>query len=1035
MAFKLSKTISDTAWGDIDKTALGNAVAAAYASGDMTKAQVRLVYLYVPDEAFGADADGKPTFAYTKAKLPVAEVGNGTITFNRNAIHAAAGAHGVQGADLPGAAMTAAKRRLRGLYRKLKETPPDAIKESTATIGRGQPLTEAVKGSIEYLLDRIRDAFEAAFQVPSPYAPGETYCYYSIVDTFTDTLIVRAWGKQNEEDGLEPDEFFRLGYASDGQGGYTFDPYEQWEVVELTYQPQTKTQTSPQPSPVGEGVMAEAKRKRYGKRFVETTDAAEIELIESATAAENADGPWRIRAIGNTAGVVNANGRRYSADVLRKAVAELKTHLHESAGQGMLRIRPTGESDHPSDKGNRRALLSETIINWDSVDFDGQHILLEGNLLGTAKGRDFRAQVKGGLKPGMSQRGYGESVMLTENGRTIEEVTELTITGFDPTLPGEQSDADSGVTFVESQGDEDMSKEELIKFLKEHPELFPGVTKEQVESMNADALKKFEESVRQAMGIDANADLMAELAEAAKAKKEMAEAKQQKIVADAIAEQTKGLKYGEALNKSFIESIQAAKPRTADEVKALVESKRSEYDKIAAALKLAGMGMNNGVQVLGPVLERETGTPEFARAAHEITESLLRVGDPTVRRHVYTDPAKLSVNEIYAQQYLARFDKVFGHQLLAESKRFEEAEATTDLNLPYSVMRAIAAEAMPELVATGVFDVGVTDVSPFRLYFEQFTGETGYTASVTDESVNMSNADSEGWVALAHKRITPATVVVTSSPAGTTYTEGTDYVIDYVNGRIMGIGTLDGTSATLLVDYTYTAIRKGENVAIQRGKVQLAYKTLDASADRLSAQITREAIVFSRSQLGWDAVTRTLVSLVGQVRRKIDQGLFYLALSAALRQSNNSGGSWTSSGTDYDVAVRALGAARSKVAYRFYTPTAIILSENIGDLIANWEGFTQAGSRPDATLNANGYIGRLKGLPVFTTTQFSDAYGLVVNREVVAHRVFQPMRLDGPHDAYDASTLALLPTQEWYVEEFNASDTPVPEKAAYITIA
>ena len=48
---------------------------------------------------------------------------------------------------------------------------------------------------------------------------------------------------------------------------------------------------------------------------------------------------------------------------------------------------------------------------------------------------------------------------------------------------------------------------------------------------------------------------------------------------------------------------------------------------------------------------------------------------------------------------------------------------------------------------------------------------------------------------------------------------------------------------------------------------------------------------------------------------------------------------------------------------------------------------------------------------------------------------FQPMRQDGPHDAYDASTLALLPTQEWYVEEFNASDTPVPEKAAYITIA
>lgn len=1028
MAFTLVKKISDTAWGDVDKTALGNAVAEAYAAGNMTKSQVRLVYLYAPDEAFGEDAAGKPTFAYTRAKMPIAEVGDNTITINRNAVHAAAGAHGVQGADLPVAAMTAVKRRLRGLYRKMKETPPDAIKESATPIDRGQPLTEAVKGSVEYMLDRIRDAFNAAFKMPSLYYPGEAYCPYSIVDTFSDSIIVRAWGKQNDEDGLEPDEFFKLGYASDGQGGYTFDPYDQWTVVELTYQPQTQPDNS----------LSEGRAKRRGsKRFVETTDEARIEFVEAATAADNPDGPWRIKAIGNTADVVNANGRRYPAALLKSAVSNLKDHLHESAGQAMLRVRPTGESDHPGDKGNRRALLSETIIAWDSVDFDGQHILLEGNLFGTARGKDFRAQVKGGLKPGTSQRGYGESVLLTENGQTIEEVTELTITGFDLTLPGDQSDADSGVTFVESQtGDEDMSKEELIKFLNEHPELFKGVTKEQVESMNADALKKFEEGVRAALGLDANADLMAELAEAAKARKELTEAKQAKAVADAITEATKGLKYGDALNKSFVESIQAAKPKTADEVKALVESKRTEYDKIASALKLAGMGFNgNGVAVIGPVLESETGTPEFARAAHEITESLLRVGDPRIKRHVYTDPAKLSINEIYALNYLARFDKVFGAQLLAESKRFEEAETTLDLNLPYSVMRAIAAEAMPELVSSGIFDVGVTDVSPFRLYFEKFSGESGYTAAITDEAVDMGDADSEGWVALAHKRLTPATVVVTTSPAGTTYDEGEDYVIDYANGRIMRVGTDIGASDTVLVDYSYTAIRKGENVPIERGEVQLTYKTMDASADRLAAQITREAIIFSRSQLGWDAVTRTLVSLVNQIRRKIDQGLLYLALSAALRQTSNSGGSWTSSGTDYDVAVRAFGVARSKVAKRHYTPTAIILSESMADLLANWSGFTQAGSRPDANLNANGYVGMLKSLPVFKSTEFTDAYGLVVNREVVAHRVFQPMRLDGPHDAFDPSTLKLLPTQEWYAEEFNTSDTPVPEKAAYITIA
>lgn len=896
-------------------------------------------------------------------------------------------------------------------------------------IERGQELTELAKGSLEYTLNLMSQAFRRQF-------PYEDRREYWIVETFADHVIVNGWN----DDDLKSDEFYQVTYTRDGDT-FIFAPRDQWEIVELAYQPQTVERPSLMEHKTTE--KAAAKNKRGGKRFVETTDVAQIELVEAK--GDSAEGPWRIKAIGNTADVVNANGRRYKAELLAAAVADLQNHLHESAGQGMLRVKPTGESDHPKDKGNRRALLSETIINWDSVTFDGQHILLEGNLLGTAKGKDFRAQVKGGLKPGVSQRGYGDSVMVTENGREIEEVTELTITGFDPTLPGDQSDADSGVTFVESnqaegvkspaQENETMSKEELIKFLQEHPELFKGVTREQVESMNADALKAFEETVRKALGVGADADLAKELTEAARARQELAEAKQQKAVDAAIAEQTKGLKYGKALNEALVASIQAAQPKSVDAVKALVESKRAEYDKIASAFKLAGMGFNGGgVQVLGPVLESETGTPEYARAAHELTESMVRVGDPFVRRHVYTDVSKLSVNELYAMKYLERFDKVYGGQLKQESRLFEEAETTLDLNLPYSVMRAIVAEALPELVASSVFDMGVIDVSPFRLYFEKFAGETGYAKTVTAEAIDLAAADDEGWVALANRRLIPGTALVTSSPAGTTYVEGTDYTLDYANGRLMPIpgGSL-AAGADLLVSYQCHAIRKGENQPIERGKVQLTYKVMDAKFDRLAAQITRETIVFSRSQIGWDAVTRTLVSLVNQIRRKIDQGLFYLALSAALRQANNSGGHWNSGGTDYEVAVRAIGAARSKVAYRYYTPTSIVLSERIGDALANWNGFTQAGSRPDAMLNANGYIGKVKGLPVFQTTEFSDGHGLVVNREVVAHRVLQPMRIDGPHDAYDPGTLQLLPTQEWYVEEGNASDTPVPEKAAYVT--
>jgi hypothetical protein len=347
----------------------------------------------------------------------------------------------------------------------------------------------------------------------------------------------------------------------------------------------------------------------------------------------------------------------------------------------------------------------------------------------------------------------------------------------------------------------------------------------------------------------------------------------------------------------------------------------------------------------------------------------------------------------------------------------------------------IIAEALPQLVASSVFDVTTTDQSPSRIYYEAYVGESGASVAITDESVVMPGTANSGWKALAFKRLTPGTVTVTSSPAGTTYAEGTDYIIDYANGQIKGIGTLADTAATLLVDYTYSAIRKGEGQPIERGRVALTYKTLEIAADRLATEITSEAIVFSRMQLGWDAVGRTIAALINQIRRKIDQGMFYAALTAALSVANNSGGSWTSSGTDYDIVVRAIGAARVKVANRYYQPTAILMSLGNSDLVANWEGFTQAGQRPGDSLMGNGFVGSLKGLPVFGATEFPDGYILVFNREIVMHRVFQPMTIKGPYPTYEAATQKLIAAEQWYAEEYNGTDAPVPEKAAYVVVA
>lgn len=883
-------------------------------------------------------------------------------------------------------------------------------------IKRGKKLTELIKGSLDYTMRMIREAFRNQFGAKN--SDGYVTSPYYIEEIFSDHVIVKDWSSPSE---LKTDEYFKATYERSGES-YIFAAQNDWEIVELAYQPQTAM--------VSESRKAELKKQ--GQRFEENIPLA-IELVESEGEEPKAEGPWRIKGIGITADVLNGNNRRYPAQVLRAAVQEMKDHLHESAGQGRLSSLTVGESDHPADKGNRRPLLSEVVVNWDEVEFDGQQVFLEGNLLGTSRGKDIRAQMQGGVIPGISQRAYGEAKIVKENGQKIEEVTELVITGYDLTAPNEQSDPNAGATYFESQQEDEMNLEELLKLLKEHPEVFEGITEAQVKKMGEAQLKALEENVRKALGIDENANISESLKALAEKAQKFEENEKKAGIKTAIEEATKDLPYGEKANANFVEAVKAANPQDEKAVKALVEAKRKEYDALFSAEELQKMGFTGKISGVASVFEKETGQPEFVQAAYALNEAIVKSQMRKMRdfREAETRAELLTV------QILERFDQLNKHHMVREAKEFNEAEQTSDLNLPYSISRAIIMEAFPSLVAAGIFDVGTIETSPTRLYFEAHTAETGYSATVTDEEVTAGAADA--WVSLDYGRVTPGTVVVTTDPAGTTYTENTDYVIDYADGRIKILsGGSISEDDSLLVDYGYTAVRQGEMAPIERAKVSLSYITVTAAADRLADQISREAVVFSRSQLGYDAVSRTMASLIRQTQRKIDQGLLYMALAAVKSVASNSGGTWTTGNdeTDYDDFVRLIGETKVIVANRYYTPTYILMSVTNAEDLSNWKGFKRDGF-PNAVLNAAGFAGGVKGLPIFASTEFPDNTVVVGNRELVMYRIFQPMIVKGPYPTYDVSgsTSKLVAADQYYTEEFNVTESPVEEKGAYLTIA
>lgn len=916
-------------------------------------------------------------------------------------------------------------------------------------IGKGKAIEELVKGSYDYTLHTIRQAFYRAF--PDNYDEMEIYW---IIEAFTDYLIVNAYG-------LPADEFWRVSYSREPDGSYAFAGRDDWELVELTYQPATRP-------------IISSKGEAGPRKFVEQISAS-MELVEEARSSENTTGPWRIKGHGVTADIVNYNNHRYPGYATARAVREAQNRLAAEPG----RLVVGGEVDHPSDKGQETALLGQTTFMWDKIELKDGKVLVEGTMFGTQEGRDMYARMQGGLKPDLSQRAWGQSITVEEDdGTVVEEIVEFSIAGYDAVTEG--ADPFAGVEKIEStksiinnggkstmdEKDKDeatISKAEVArqKVLKQGLEtLFATMlasrsaeiqakVRQYVESQapqdldearnlvneklgEYDAIaaetRQNEANLRKQLGIGETDDLATALAERESRRQALEMAEQQRNVHSFIEKETKGVTYPQHIKDAFISAIKADKPTTEDEAKEIIAKHKEVYGKLAIEFRKLTIGM--GVDVLGPVIE-ETGYPEFALASLRLNESLRDRGMGQMHG-LNRQVEQLSVGEAFALRYLKKFDEKYGHILAEESRRFNEAQQTTDMNLPYSVLRAIMPEALANLVALSVFDVDTTDQSPARIYYEDYSDESGATATVTDEAVT---ADTGVWVQMSKARIQPGTVVVTNSPATTTYTEGSDYVIDYGNGRLMALAAgAIADNASLLVDFTYDAIRKGEMQPIERGKQTLSSKTLEIKADRLASQISKETVVFSRSQLGYDAVTRNLAGLVRRIQEKIDKDLFYLALTAALMQANNSGGTWNSAANPVDKLVEYIGYARVKVANRFYAPTAVILSLANSDRLSNWEGFSAAGSRSDADLNAAGYVGRVKGLPVFETTQFSDAYALVINREVVMHRVFQPAMIEGPFPSYDTSTGKLIAANQYYVEEMNGSDAPIPEKASYVGI-
>ena len=111
------------------------------------------------------------------------------------------------------------------------------------------------------------------------------------------------------------------------------------------------------------------------------------------------------------------------------------------------------------------------------------------------------------------------------------------------------------------------------------------------------------------------------------------------------------------------------------------------------------------------------------------------------------------------------------------------------------------------------FSLTFADYSPDNIALAFFGTSSAIAAgAVTDESITSPSDVASGadrFVRTAYPINTEQSVVVTSDPAGTTYTAGTDYEVRSGGILILGSGSI-GASTALLIDYTKIAATRVE---------------------------------------------------------------------------------------------------------------------------------------------------------------------------------------------------------------------------------
>ena len=157
----------------------------------------------------------------------------------------------------------------------------------------------------------------------------------------------------------------------------------------------------------------------------------EVEELEYTIEELNEDGQpkkLKLRGVYQKSDTPNGNGRTYPKPVLEAAVGKVKETVESR--------RMVGELDHPNDAKVHLDKVSHIITKLD-MSSDGE-VIGEAEVLGTPAGVILKELLKGGVKLGISSRGFGSTKAAAGGLQEVQDDYKLVTFDIvsDPSTPG-----------------------------------------------------------------------------------------------------------------------------------------------------------------------------------------------------------------------------------------------------------------------------------------------------------------------------------------------------------------------------------------------------------------------------------------------------------------------------------------------------------------------------------------------------------------------------------------------------------------------